>query len=293
MPFFSVVLITYNRADLLPRCIDSVINQTFKDWELIIVDNHSEDGSKELIEGYMARDSRIRFRQVHNNNVLAVSRNEGIRMANGEYICTLDSDDWYTENKLQTVYDVCCKTPYDVIYSKFQLMSAKGAGDVHGASLTWDDTFMELLVNGNSICNMTTVIKKKAWEDVGLLSEDPQLSAVEDIDGLLNLSYTKHSFHFIDEVLGYYWVGDNMSHSPKQIERAKTLFEKWIVKVEDEKKREMARGGRYFLYGRLYHGLGDWKNARANYKMVLLNKYSLKKKEAVVLYVMALLKIKR
>ena len=291
MPYFSIVVITYNRADLLPRCIDSVINQTFKDWELIIVDNYSEDESKTLVESYMKKDSRILFKQVHNNNVLAVSRNEGIRMARGTYICTLDSDDWFTNNKLQVAYDECNKEPYDVLYSKFQLMTSDGPGKVYGKSLTWANPFLELLINSNTICNTTTIIKKEAWEDVGLLSENPELSAVEDIDGLLKLASTGHSFHFIDEMLGYYWIGNNMSYSPKQVTRVNTLYEKWLPMV-DVNKREMAVGSKDYLCARIYHKIEDYKNAQLYYIKVLKNKKAQKKCFAIALYISSLLKIK-
>ena len=99
MPFFSIVIPTYNRADLLSRCIDSIIEQTFSDFEIIIVDNYSNDETKELVEQYKSRDTRIKFIQEHNNGIIAHSRNVGVKAAVGEYIAFLDSDDeWKPEH---------------------------------------------------------------------------------------------------------------------------------------------------------------------------------------------------
>ena len=264
MPFFSVVLITYNRADLLPRCIDSVINQTFKDWELIIVDNYSEDGSKELIENYMSNESRISLIQVHNNNVLAYSRNIGIRAARGKYICILDSDDWYTTDKLQVVFDVCMHGDYDVIYNSYQQVTERGMGRICGKSLKTGDVFYELLENGPIICNTTTVVKKASIEKVGYLSEDPKLRAVEDLDLWLRLAQMGCVFFFINKCLGYYWIGSNMSYSLGQICQINNLFDKFYPEIKKEKLSE-CHFCQYFLSARICHKIGEFSEANKYY----------------------------
>lgn len=289
MPYFSVVLITYNRADLLPRCIDSVINQTYKDWELIIVDNHSEDGSKELIEDYMSRDNRISLIQVHNNNVLAYSRNVGIKAAKGKYICILDSDDWYTLDKLQKVYDVCQQKEYDVIYNRYRLMSSKGKGRVCGKPLTWDNKFYEILIVGTIICNTTVVVKKEAVESVGYLSEEPSLRAVEDNDLWLRLAKDNRSFFYINECLGYYWIGNNMSYSPKQVTQLTNLYNKFIPDIEPE-KLEDCLSCRDFTIGRIYHKIGEFNLAIDNYQKVISSQKGMKKVHTYLLILLARIK---
>lgn len=86
----SIITPTYNRAHLLPRMVDSVLNQTYKNWELIIMDDGSTDNSREIIEGY--DDSRIKYFS-GNNTGASTKRNEGVEKANGSYIIFLDSDD--------------------------------------------------------------------------------------------------------------------------------------------------------------------------------------------------------
>lgn len=99
MPAVSVVLPTYNRADVLPRAIDSVLNQTFTDYELIVID----DGSAEDIETVVERfdDDRIRFCSHDENRGGSAARNTGIELAEGDYIAFLDSDDEWYPHKLE------------------------------------------------------------------------------------------------------------------------------------------------------------------------------------------------
>lgn len=101
---FSVVLPTYNRADWLEQSIQSVLNQTFKDFELIIVDDGSTDNTKEVVEAF--KDPRIKY-YFQENQERSAARNTGINLASGEYICFLDSDDvylpWHLEVLVKTI----------------------------------------------------------------------------------------------------------------------------------------------------------------------------------------------
>lgn len=97
MPFFSIILPTYNRAHFLPKAIASVLEQTFEDWELVIVDDGSTDNTREIVTSFM--DPRIVYiYQV--NQERSVARNNGIKKATGQYICFLDSDDYFLPEKL-------------------------------------------------------------------------------------------------------------------------------------------------------------------------------------------------
>jgi len=101
-PFFSIILPTYNRAHLLHTTIGSVLNQTFDDWELIVVDDGSKDNTKEVVEGI--GDKRIRY--IYQENAeRCVARNNGIRNAKGEFVCFIDSDDQYLPHHLETVFN--------------------------------------------------------------------------------------------------------------------------------------------------------------------------------------------
>ena len=97
-PLISVIIPTYNRENIITRAIDSVIHQTYKNWELIIVDDGSKDKTEEVIKPYL-KNHKISYHYQKNKGVCE-ARNYGIKKAKGEYIAFLDSDDEFEENKL-------------------------------------------------------------------------------------------------------------------------------------------------------------------------------------------------
>ncbi len=98
---FSVIVPTYNREDLLLRSIHSVINQTFKEWELIIIDDGSTDHTSDLVRSIVSTDKRIQYVQLPDNRGVANARNVGISLAKNPYLCFLDSDDEWRLDKLE------------------------------------------------------------------------------------------------------------------------------------------------------------------------------------------------
>jgi len=101
-PYFSVIIPTYNRANMLSNAIDSVLAQAFTDWELLIIDDGSTDNTKQEVQKFT--DKRIRY--IYQSNAeRSAARNSGISLAKGEFICFLDSDDSWRENHLQTHFE--------------------------------------------------------------------------------------------------------------------------------------------------------------------------------------------
>ena len=98
-PLFSIIIPTYNREEFVTFAIQSVINQTFKNWELIIIDDGSTDSTKEIIQDNFS-DSRIKY-VYQENQERSASRNNGVNLAHGKWICFLDSDDQFLSNHLE------------------------------------------------------------------------------------------------------------------------------------------------------------------------------------------------
>ena len=117
-PLISVVIPTYKHAHLIGRALKSVINQTYTNWEIIVVDNHSPDETDQVVQSFL--DSRIRLLKIHNKGIIATSRNMGIREAKGEWIAFVDSDDWWVSNKLQECVAHITKD-VDLIYHELYL----------------------------------------------------------------------------------------------------------------------------------------------------------------------------
>ena len=101
---FSIILPTYNREYLLHEAIDSVMNQSYQDWELIVVDDGSTDNTREIVELFMHRDSRVKY-IFQENKERSAARNKGIENSIGDWICFLDSDDKYYSNHLDCLYE--------------------------------------------------------------------------------------------------------------------------------------------------------------------------------------------
>lgn len=114
MAKISIGVPVYNVAEYLPQCLDSILNQTFQDFEVILVDDGSTDNSFEICQEYVAKDSR--FRLIHQKNKgLAGARNTIIKNVKTEYIAWVDSDDWIEENYLKLLVDTQEKTDADMV----------------------------------------------------------------------------------------------------------------------------------------------------------------------------------
>ncbi len=101
-PLVSVVMPVYNGERYLAEAIESILEQTFTDFEFIIVDDGSTDGSAEIVRGYQARDERVRLVQLQRNMGMCDARNAGMAAASGEYIASMDGDDYCPPERLQT-----------------------------------------------------------------------------------------------------------------------------------------------------------------------------------------------
>lgn len=97
----SIITPTYNGGKLIGETIKSVLNQTYQNWEMIIIDDCSTDNTKEVVESYIVHDDRIRYHQLKVNSGAAVARNKAMELAIGQYMAFLDSDDLWFRDKLE------------------------------------------------------------------------------------------------------------------------------------------------------------------------------------------------
>ena len=113
MPKISIIVPVYNVEQYLPQCLDSIINQTFKDIEIICINDGSTDNSIKILEQYAQRDSRIKVLNQENQG-LSVARNNGIAQATGEYVSFIDSDDFIHLEFLETLYQAIIQSNCDI-----------------------------------------------------------------------------------------------------------------------------------------------------------------------------------
>lgn len=107
----SILTAVYNTVAYLPECFDSIMNQTYRDWQLICIDDASTDGSWELLQEYAAKDSRITLLRNDVNMGQAKARNKGIAFAEGELLTMVDSDDWLASDALERIHDTFAAHP--------------------------------------------------------------------------------------------------------------------------------------------------------------------------------------
>jgi glycosyltransferase involved in cell wall biosynthesis len=260
-PLFSIIIPTYNHAHFIGRCIDSLLSQTYQNWEAIIVNNFSEDNTIEVVEGY--KDSRIRLVNNANGGIIAVSRNKGLSEAKGEWVCFLDSDDWWYSNKLENALPYL--SDYDLIYHDLDIYTKTDISQgVAKSRALIGDIAKDLIINGNGVINSSVILKKNIADLVGEITTDRALIAVEDYDYWIRVAKKTSRFKYINKSFGGYWVGENMSYSVKQIDREKALLEKYMDELTpSEQKSAISR--QQFNTSRLFHALALYPQAKESY----------------------------
>lgn len=241
-PLVSVVIPTYNRANLIGRAIQSVLGQTYQNFELIVVDDASTDDTKQIVKGF--QDDRIEYIGHNKNKGGAAARNTGIQKANGKYIAFLDSDDEWLSTKLEKQLN-CFSQGSDSI------------GAVYCSHYTQDDSLgyrrgpssnlkkgdlRKLLLSG--WCPATTslfVLPKKVLNESGLFDE--RLTSFQDYDLWIRVA-EYYEFEYVKEplVIKHQHSGDQIAKDFKPRTKGLELFlKKWGDVIKEEVGEEAYR----------------------------------------------------
>ena len=207
-PLISIVIPTYNRANLIGKAIQSILDQSYGNWELIIVDNYSDDNTKEVIKAF--NDDRILMLSTPRTGSVAASRNLGVAHSNGEWIAFLDSDDWWLPEKLMYVCKALRNNP-DLIYHDLQIVNANGASMKQKRTKSRklkEPIYLDLLLNGNDIALSSVVVRRAIFLGVKGMNESPTFFAVEDYDLWLRIAQITNRFVYISKELGVYRLHD-------------------------------------------------------------------------------------
>lgn len=159
VPRVSVVVPTFNRAGMLKETVDAILAQTYTDFELIIVDNMSEDGTQAYVTAIT--DPRVKYFRNANHGVIAANRNFGIRQARGVYVALCDDDDLWLPQKLERqVYMLDCDNRIGLCYSNASSFDAKDTIDHWMVKKKVFDHHYRHLLIGNFIPNSTVLIRR-------------------------------------------------------------------------------------------------------------------------------------
>ena len=197
----SVVVPTFNHAKFLNQALQSIIEQSYQNWEAIIVNNFSTDETLQIIESF--NEPRFKVINFQNNGIIAASRNEGIRRSSAPFIAFLDSDDmWYSEKlsrclvELEGGNDLVCHG------EKWVSADTRQRNIVYGPAS--NATHDKLLFRGNCLSTSATIVRRDILNKVGGFSEDSTFTTAEDYELWLKISQITSRFIFLDEILGEY-----------------------------------------------------------------------------------------
>jgi glycosyltransferase involved in cell wall biosynthesis len=259
-PTVSVIIPTYNRAQLLSRSIQSVLNQTYQDFEIIIVDDASTDDTEEVISNL--DNEKIRYLRHEKNKGAAAARNTGIKAARGSYIAFQDSDDEWLFEKLEKQMKIFETAPPNVgvVYTGYYrikgndityvspLRHTKRDGDVHE----------QILRKGGLTCTQSIVVPKYYLEKVGMFDEN--LPRLQDLELTIRLSKHYH-FKFINEpLLKVYYTEVSISADQDALVKASMIVLEKHFKEYNKDKRLIANY--YYRYGNFLCMSGDIKKGR-------------------------------
>lgn len=208
-PLISVIVPIYNAENSLEKCLNSILNQTYYNLQIILVDDGSKDASLEICEKYRKKDSRVIV--VHQDNGGASSaRNTGISYSNGEFVSFIDSDDWIESETYEYLIDVAKKYDADVVIQPLKF-------EIHGRNISYNDTQNVVLYNDNEAIkemlkgqNFTGNVHSKLFKrsKIKLNEFDTKVYIYEDILAMHNILLRCNRVVFVDKHMYHYVMND-------------------------------------------------------------------------------------
>lgn len=202
----SVIVPVYNRRDIILETINSVLNQTYQKFEIIIIDDGSNDYTWKIIK--KLKEDNIKYIYQKHSGLPAKARNTGLKVATGEYIAFLDSDDVWLPTKLELQIKYLESNPeIDIVYSNAIIIDEHGIRKdllMDPNSAKSGGVFLELLKE-TFVPILTVLMRKGVFETIGIFNEDLSMRAAEDYEYWLRASL-KFNFGYIDEPLALYRV---------------------------------------------------------------------------------------
>lgn len=253
-PTVSIIIPVYNAEKTIGRCIDSILNQDYTDFELLLVNDGSADDSGAICDAYAARDSRIRVFHQANSGVSA-SRNLALDQAQGMYLQFLDSDDWITTDATGSLVQAMEDGPCDMVVSDFyrvvgDRVSQKGDIEEDGI-LSREEYAAHMMENPADFYYgvLWNKLYRRSIVEKHHLRMNPQISWCEDF--MFNLEYIRHAEHFrAIQIPIYYYVKTKGSLASQSMSISKTVkmkltvfedYHRFFKAVLDEEEYEKSR----------------------------------------------------
>ena len=195
-PFFTIIVPSYNRADLIGKTIESILQQQFSNFELIVVDDGSSDNTDEVVKAF--QDDRF-FYFKKENGERGATRNYGIRLSKGRYITFIDSDDLLYPNSLQNAYDNLLNLEYPQCFAQaFEVIDVDSSKQLQAPASFETNTINEQLIEGNFLGCIGVFVKNEVLQQLNF-EEDRMFAGTEDWLLWLQLS-ARFPFYFSNVV---------------------------------------------------------------------------------------------
>lgn len=223
-PLITVGIPSYNHAKFLTKCLKSVINQTYSNLEVIVVDNYSTDNTDGILSSF--KDYGISIVKVNNEGSIGMSRNTILNKSRGEWIAFLDSDDWWTEDKLEKCANYF-QVGIDLIYHDLIVVDERydrtQSMEITSRSLK-EPVFKDLIIKGNTIATSSVVVRKSVLSKINGMSESKEMFGIEDFNTWLKISQITEGFKHIPENLGFYRMHSNNASLAKKYIRPSAAY---------------------------------------------------------------------
>lgn len=273
VPQISVIIPTHNRAGFLPTAIGSVLRQSFQDFEILVVDDASSDGTANIRERFP--DTRIRWLRHDAPRGGAAARNTGIVHSTGEYIAFLDDDDEWLPEKLARQMEVMFKSAPEVaaVYTGY-LVVDRASGKISGRMKPRQrGDLSQALLAANPIGGTSCMLlKRSCLKQVGLFDES--LPSFQDRDLWIRISRKFHFDYVPDALLNYYVHGKKVWTNLEALERGLEIM---LRKYGSSAAFRKSCGGRYLEFGIKLCGADQIdKGRKALVKAIGLDPYRIK-----------------
>ena len=217
---YSIIVPIYNKESYLQQCIESVLNQTYTNWELILINDGSLDSSALICEKYVDGDKRVKYFYWNNHGVVQ-TRQYGVRMAQGDYIIHLDADDYWNSNLLETVDEVLQRTDCDILQFRFQEVfdgKCVPCKKIVESDTYYDQSqksvFLDLILSGNGSLVMKVFKRKVLVVEEGYYDRWRHITMDEDVLQMTDPVCRAETMMFINDILyNYRIIGDSMAHT--------------------------------------------------------------------------------
>ena len=268
-PLVSIIMNCFNAENFLRQALDSILDQTYKNWELVFWDNQSNDSSAKIFKSY--NDSRFKYFYADQHTLLYEARNRAISKAKGEYLAFCDTDDWWHKEKLNLQMPLFKNNEIDAVYGNIYLVRQK----FNRKTILWKvklpkGSILSEILKNFTVGILSLIIKKKVLGTTKPFDE--RFHIIGDFDLMIRLS-TKIKFDCVQEPVAYYRIhktNTSLMNIDRHIKELKIWYSEMLEHPIISKENNFSQINRmiYFLEMKKYIFKSDFESAKQVFKKI-------------------------